>query len=87
MVHISTSLLCSTAPPPEPPRAAEPALVFLTKKQVLQKVPITPPTLWSWVRQGKFPKPRTISPNKVVWIEAEVDRWMKAQPVPRYKQP
>jgi prophage regulatory protein len=65
--------------------AAEPALVFLSKTQVLKKVPVTAPTLWTWVRQGKFPKPRSISPNKTVWIEAEVDAWMQAQPVRNYK--
>ena len=65
--------------------AAEPALVFLSKAQVLKKVPVTGPTLWSWVRQGKFPKPRDISPNKTVWLEADVDAWIRAQPVRNYK--
>ena len=65
--------------------AAEPELVFLSKAQVLKKVPVTPPTLWSWVRQGKFPKPRDISPNKTVWLESEVDAWIKAQPIRNYK--
>jgi predicted DNA-binding transcriptional regulator AlpA len=66
--------------------AAEPAeLVFLSKKQVLAKVPITAPTLWTWVRHGKFPRPRAISPNKTVWIEAEVDAWMQSRPLRDYK--
>ena len=65
--------------------AAESALVFLSKSQVLKKVPVTAPTLWAWVRAGKFPKPRSISPNKTVWIETEVDAWMRAQPVRSYK--
>ena len=60
-------------------------LVLLSKAQVLKKVPVTAPTLWSWVRQGKFPKPRAISPNKTVWIEAEVDAWIRTQPVRSYK--
>jgi prophage regulatory protein len=65
---------------------AEPApLVFLTKAQVLKKVPVTGPTLWVWVRAGKFPRPRFISPNKTVWVEAEVDAWMQAQPLRTYK--
>ena len=65
--------------------AAEPALVLLSKAQVLKKVPVTEPTLWAWVRAGKFPKPRDISPNKTVWVEAEVDAWIRAQPVRNYK--
>jgi prophage regulatory protein len=64
---------------------AEPsALVFLSKAQVLKKIPITAPTLWSWVRQGKFPRPRAIC-NKTVWLEAEVDAWMQARPLRTYK--
>jgi prophage regulatory protein len=65
--------------------AAELELRFLSKTQVLAKIPITAPTLWAWVRAGKFPRPRFISPNKTVWVEAEVDAWMKAQPLRQYK--
>jgi prophage regulatory protein len=65
--------------------AAPPSLVFITKKQVLRKVPVTGPTLWSWVRAGKFPRPRAISPNKTVWVEAEVDAWMQTRPHRTYK--
>jgi prophage regulatory protein len=65
--------------------AAEPPLVFLSKAQVLKKVPVTAPTLWAWVRARKFPQPRALGPNKTVWIEAEVDAWMRAQPTRNYK--
>ena len=64
--------------------AEPPALVFLSKKQVLAKVPVTGPTLWSWVRAGKFPRPRAIF-NKTVWVAAEVDAWMQARPHREYK--
>ena len=63
----------------------ETELIFLSKAQVLAKVPVTAPTLWTWVRQGKFPRPREISPNKTVWIQSEVDAWMRAQPIRNYK--
>jgi predicted DNA-binding transcriptional regulator AlpA len=61
------------------------SLVLLSKAQVLAKIPVTGPTLWAWVRAGKFPKPRDISPNKTCWVEAEVNAWIKAQPVRNYK--
>jgi prophage regulatory protein len=63
----------------------EPEFVFLSKKQVLAKIPVTGTTLWTWVRQGKFPKPRSISPNKTVWLAHEVDAWMQARPLRNYK--
>jgi len=62
-------------------------LVFLSKQQVLAKIPISPPTLWSWVRQGRFPRPRTLSQNKVVWLQSEVHQWMEARPLRNYKAP
>jgi prophage regulatory protein len=61
--------------------------VFLSKQQVLAKIPVTGPTLWAWVRAGKFPRPREISNNKTVWVAAEVDAWMKARPIRNYKEP
>ena len=65
--------------------AEQPTLVFLSKAEVLRRIPITGPTLWSWVRAGKFPRPRAISPNKTVWVAAEVDAWMEARPHREYK--
>ena len=64
--------------------AEQPTLVFLSKAQVLKKIPVTAPTLWAWVRQGKFPRPRAIF-NKTVWVAAEVDAWMQARPHREYK--
>ena len=65
--------------------AEPPSLVLLSKAQVLRKVPVTAPTLWAWVRAGKFPRPRAISPNKTCWIKAEVDAWIRARPLRNYK--
>ena len=64
--------------------AEQPTLVFLSKQQVLKKIPVTAPTLWAWVRAGKFPRPRAIF-NKTVWVAAEVDAWMQARPLREYK--
>jgi prophage regulatory protein len=64
--------------------AEQPTLVFLSKAQVLKKIPVTAPTLWAWVRKGKFPRPRAIF-NKTVWVAAEVDAWMQARPHREYK--
>jgi prophage regulatory protein len=65
--------------------AAPPSLVFLSKQQVLAKIPVTGPTLWAWVRAGKFPRPREISANKIGWVESEVDAWMQSRPLRNYK--
>jgi prophage regulatory protein len=77
--------------PPDPQvnapeqKAQATELVFLSKAQVLAKIPITAPTLWAWVRAGKFPRPRTLSQNKVVWVALEIDEWMQLRPLRNYK--
>ena len=65
--------------------AEQPTLVFLSKAEVLRRIPITGPTLWSWVRAGKFPRPRVLSPNKTCWIASEIDEWMQKRPLRTYK--
>jgi prophage regulatory protein len=33
-------------------------------------------TLYSYIREGRFPAPVSISTRCVAWIEDEVDRWI-----------
>jgi predicted DNA-binding transcriptional regulator AlpA len=56
---------------------------LLNKKQVLALVPVTFTTLWSWIRQGKFPAARTVG-SKPMWIEAEVVEWITTRPTRIY---
>jgi prophage regulatory protein len=56
---------------------------LLTKAQVLELVPVTYPTIWSWMRLGKFPRSREMSPDRVVWFEEEILAWKKSMPVRR----
>jgi prophage regulatory protein len=42
-------------------------------------LPVSPATLWRWVKDGKFPKPFKIGVNTTVWDKAEVDAWLTAQ--------
>jgi predicted DNA-binding transcriptional regulator AlpA len=58
--------------------------VFLSKKEVLARIPITSPTLWNWSRTGKFPMPRYIG-ARTVWLKHEVDHWMRTRPTRNYK--
>ena len=56
---------------------------LLNKKQVLALVPVTFTTLWTWMRQGKFPAARTIG-SRPMWIEAEVVEWITTRPTRIY---
>jgi prophage regulatory protein len=46
-------------------------------KEVAHKVGIAKSTVWHMVKEGKFPKPKKLSPRVTVWIEAEVDEFIK----------
>jgi predicted DNA-binding transcriptional regulator AlpA len=57
---------------------------LLSKAQVLQRVPFTYPTLWSWMRKGLFPRARQVG-GKTCWLESEINGWITAQPLRRFK--
>ena len=57
---------------------------LLNKKQVLALVPVTFVTLWTWIRRGEFPAPRTIG-TRPMWLEAEVAEWITTRPTRSYK--
>ena len=62
-------------------RADKPNIKILTKKQVLARVPMSYPTLWSMMQRGLFPRSRQMSEERVGWIEAEIDNWIAKLPV------
>jgi hypothetical protein len=41
---------------------------------------VTYVTLWHWMQVGKFPRSRDIG-GKSVWLEAEVEAWIKTRPI------
>jgi predicted DNA-binding transcriptional regulator AlpA len=58
---------------------------FLNIRQVKEKVPVTQPTIYSWMRAGKFPTARQVGPRSF-WVASEVDQWMRDRPVRQYKR-
>jgi predicted DNA-binding transcriptional regulator AlpA len=67
-------------------RAAPPQLGIrlLSKRQVLAIANVSYPTLWSWMRQGKFPRSRAVG-GKSMWVSTEIEAWMAALPRCRLK--
>ena len=39
-------------------------------------LPVSPATVWRWVRQDKFPKPFTLGDSVTVWNAAEVEAFI-----------
>lgn len=42
-------------------------------------LPVSEKTIWTWVKQGKFPQPIKISGNVTVWRMSEVEAWIEEQ--------
>ena len=66
-----------------PPENIRPPSGLLDKKQVINRVGVSFPTIWKWMRAGKFPRARTVGDLKSVWLENEVEAWMSALPLSR----
>jgi predicted DNA-binding transcriptional regulator AlpA len=59
--------------------------VLLTMKKVLERVPASRPTIWTWVRRGQFPAPRQVG-GRSFWVESEIDAWRRLMPERQYKR-
>lgn len=44
-----------------------------TTKQRVGLLPVSPATIWRWVREGKFPKPFKLGDSVTVWDSAAVE--------------
>jgi prophage regulatory protein len=51
---------------------------MLSLKQVLALVPFSRTTLYTEVKEGRFPKPRDIAPRRIAWYEDDVKAWQLA---------
>lgn len=53
---------------------------FLREAQLVpHMIPVSPATLWRWVREGTFPRPVRLSSRITAWRTEDVERWIKAR--------
>lgn len=45
-------------------------------KDVVEKVSLGQSTIYKMVSLGTFPRPFQIAPNRVAWVESEIDDWL-----------
>ena len=57
---------------------------LISKPEVLDRVGVTYPTIWLWMREGKFPRSRELG-GKAAWIESEIEAWITARPTRKLK--
>lgn len=42
-------------------------------------LPVSPATLWRWVKAGKFPEPIRLSDRVTAWEASKVNAWIQSQ--------
>ena len=54
--------------------------LLLGRHDVVAIVGCTYPTIWLWMREGKFPRSRIVG-GKSMWLASEIEAWIAALPV------
>jgi predicted DNA-binding transcriptional regulator AlpA len=57
---------------------------LLSKREVLAIANVSYPTLWSWMRQGTFPRSRVVG-GKSMWLSTDIEAWLATLPVRKLK--
>lgn len=70
---------------PDTPDLTAPALVdridpILRRNVVLQVTGLSQSSLYREMREGRFPKPVTVSPGTVGWLQSAVAGWIVSRP-------
>jgi predicted DNA-binding transcriptional regulator AlpA len=60
------------------------AVRLISKPELLERLGVSYPTVWYWMREGRFPRSRELG-GKACWIESEVAEWIAALPKTRLK--
>ena len=57
-----------------------PAEGYIRQAQLVPTIiPISPATLWRWVKLGRFPAPHKLGPRTTAWTAASVRHWLDSQ--------
>ena len=51
----------------------------LRRPGVEDKVNVSRSTMYSMIKEGKFPRPIKLGPRSVGWLESEIDAWLEGR--------
>lgn len=54
----------------------KPTPKILRLPAVMEMVGVSKPTVYLWIRQGRFPQPLRIGPKASGWLASELDSWI-----------
>jgi prophage regulatory protein len=52
---------------------------FYRLPQLKARLSVSGSSIWSWVKQGKFPQPVKLSENTTAWKAADIDAWAQSR--------
>ena len=61
---------------PKVPKTLKPGERFLRLDQVNEKIGTRGKTIYSWIREGRFPKGIHLYGGRVAWLESEIEEFM-----------
>ena len=67
-----------------PGHADQPTARLISKIEVCDRVGVTFPTLWAWMRAGNFPRARILG-GRTCWLKSEINAWIENRPIRRLK--
>jgi predicted DNA-binding transcriptional regulator AlpA len=59
--------------------ARAPSVRLLDKAEICAITNVSFPTIWSWMRAGKFPRGKIVG-GKSMWLSNEIDAWLADLP-------
>jgi len=59
---------------------SKPPTRLLDRIEVCAIANVTYPTIWAWMRDGKFPRSRIVG-GKSMWLSSEIEEWLASLPV------
>jgi predicted DNA-binding transcriptional regulator AlpA len=62
------------------PHGPPPAERLVSKHEVLAITGVSHPTIWSWMRAGKFPRSRIVG-GKSMWLSTDIAHWLEQLPI------
>lgn len=57
---------------------------LISKGEVLGRTGLSYPTLWQWMREGKFPRSRDVG-GRAMWLASDIEKWILSLPLRRLK--
>ena len=52
---------------------------FYRLPQLKARLNVSSSSIWSWVKQGKFPKPVKLAANTTAWTASDIDAWVQSR--------